>query len=358
MGNIGDPISSGSIPAVGTAGTTYASELNLFLTEVKNRLEAEVPRASLAPGPLDLDGEALQNAEYSGLVDIGETPTTPNNSLQCYNGEVYWVNSYGAAKLTDSGGLNASGVGAITGDYGGLNPAQFRFVDADQEFYAYDDYGAGEYAYVWARAFDLAEHSTSTKRIRLAAPNPIVSSFTLTFPDKPASTKLVTMSSSGTLATFNGGVQTKLISTAEYDYASMGGANGLFLSAATGYISGGIAPRAVIPLTVCVGDVLSTLVVKVSKESDTGTTWTLSVRSGSATPAVSGWTDTTIVTTSANTAGSPGTPTIVTLTATINTTAAAGTLYYAIIESNDTTPSSTDLVAGAVLTYTQTLPGA
>ncbi len=179
MGNIGTPITT-DIPAVGTSGTTYARELNEFLTEVQDRLEAEVPKSSLEAGALDMDSNAVQNTSYVGITNGGSAPTTPANSVQAYDGDMYWVNTGGAVQITDGTTLNTALVGGITGDYGGANPAQFRFVDADQEFYAYDNYAGGAYARVWAKNFDLAAASTGAVRVRLAYGG--AGSYTFTLP--------------------------------------------------------------------------------------------------------------------------------------------------------------------------------
>lgn len=200
MGNIGDPITTGSIPAVGTSGTTYAENLNLFLTEVKSRLEADVPKTSLAAGELNMGGSPVFNVSSVGLSNVSSVPTGPNNTLQSYGDELYWINSDGAAKLTDNGVLNAAGVKGITGDYGGVNPAQFRFVDADQEYYAYDDFGGLAWARIWAKNFDLAAGATSSFRVRMAFTGG--ASYTMTLPAAvPAANALVKMSSSGALST-------------------------------------------------------------------------------------------------------------------------------------------------------------
>lgn len=199
MGNIGDSMSGTPIPPVGSAGTGYATDDNAFMTEVKTRLEAQVPRGSLAPGNLDLQNSALQNAGYVSLHDPGSTPSTPASSLQQHSGDLYWVTNTGAAKITTGNALNAGSIGGITGDYGGANPAQFRFVDADQEYYAYDDFSGGAWARVWAKNFDIAAGATSANRVRLAYGGG--GSYTLTFPTAaPAATNLVTMNSSGNFA--------------------------------------------------------------------------------------------------------------------------------------------------------------
>ncbi len=202
MGNIGDPIVSGSIPAVGTAGTTYASNLNLFLTEVKNRLEARMPKASLADGDLDMNGSAVENASELGLIDAAGAPTTPINTLQAFGGELYWISPDGPVQLTSGGDINVSNFNGITGDYGGANPAQFRFVDADQEYYAYDDFAGGAWARIWAKNFDIAAGATSSNRVRLAYGGG--GSYVMTLPPAaPGSDQMLQMASSGAVTASN-----------------------------------------------------------------------------------------------------------------------------------------------------------
>lgn len=207
MGNIGDTVTQ-TIPAVGTSGTTYATNINLFLTEVKTRLETLIPRTSLAAGDFDLAGHGLLNAEYLDISNQAGAPaapsaTSPTNALIAYGGNLYWQNSAGAVKITSGTTLNTSLVGGITGDYGGANPAQFRFVDVDQEYYAYDDYGTGAWARVWARNFDLAAGATGAVRARLAFGG--VASATYTFPTAPPVTSdtIMQMSATGQMSVNN-----------------------------------------------------------------------------------------------------------------------------------------------------------
>lgn len=201
MGNIGDTITQ-TIPNVGASGTQYATDIDAFLTEVGVRLAAKVPRTSLASGALDLASQPLQNASYVSVAAAGGTPTTPASSIQQFGGDLYWVTGSGQVKITNGNALNTATIGGITGDYGGVNPAQFRFVDADQEYYAYDDFGGGAWARVWAKNYDIAAGATSAVRARLAYGG--AGSYTMTLPAAlPGSTLLMQMDSTGQITTSN-----------------------------------------------------------------------------------------------------------------------------------------------------------
>ena len=201
MGAIGTAM-PGSVPAVGAPGTDYATQIDLFLTEVKTRLESKVALSSIQPGSLDLSNNPLSNAQYVGLYPTTTTPATPANSLQQYNGDLYWI-SGGASvvQLTSGAALNAASLAGITGDYGGGNPAQFRYVTANTEYYAYTSFAGGTYAYLWTLGLDVAGASTGSNRIRILNSG---ANYTLTLPTAtPGSTQLVQMSSAGALTTSN-----------------------------------------------------------------------------------------------------------------------------------------------------------
>ena len=197
MGNIGDTMTSGTVPPVGTAGTAYATQVNSFLTEVKGRLEAKVPLSSLQPGELNLFNNPVSNAQYVGLYEQTALPTLPIGALQSFGGDLYWVSPSGAAKITTGSALNAAGIGGITGDYGGINPAQFRFVDVDETFYAYDNFGLGNWARVGGRSFDVYGAVAGTNRVRITWAGS--TSYTITLPAAaPGSgTGIVQMDSTG-----------------------------------------------------------------------------------------------------------------------------------------------------------------
>lgn len=196
---IGDTITE-PIPAVGTAGTTYASQLVAFLTEVKARLEAHVPMSSLLISLLDMANNAVTNLSYAGLYQRSTVPTTPVGSLQRYESNLYWISASGAVRLTDGAALDATSIGGFTGDYGGANPAQARFVDADKEFYFYDDYAGLAWAYTAQRAVDIYGGLTSTNRVRISWAGSANPNYTLTLPATvPAATAAVQMDTSGNL---------------------------------------------------------------------------------------------------------------------------------------------------------------
>lgn len=199
MSDIGTPMTS-TIPTVGSSGTAYATSINTFLDEVKTRLEAEIPITSLQITTLDMANNPIQNLQYASLYETTVTPSSPVGALYNYGGDVWWVSPAGAVQITDGAAVNAAGIGGITGDYGGANPAQFRFVDADQEYYAYDNFGTGAWARVWARNFDIAGGASSAFRVRLAFGG--VANYTCTFPAAvPASTSLLRMDTSGNILT-------------------------------------------------------------------------------------------------------------------------------------------------------------
>ena len=82
MGNIGDPIST-AVPVSGTAGPTYATNVNDLLTEFKARLTAKIPLSSLITNSdLDLSGKALLNAAYVTLANTSAAASPLTESLR------------------------------------------------------------------------------------------------------------------------------------------------------------------------------------------------------------------------------------------------------------------------------------
>lgn len=199
MSTIGDPMTS-TIPAVGNSGTAYATDVNTFLAEVQTRLETPLAMSSLLATELDMANNPVTNAEYVLLYP--NTGTIPTSSLFSSDGNLWWQSSSGPAQLTVGSTLNAAALGGITGDYGGANPAQLRYVDADTIYYFYDSFAGLAWAGIKALTVDIAAGSTSTFRARLAFGG--AASYTLTLPAAvPAVTSLVQMSNAGALTASN-----------------------------------------------------------------------------------------------------------------------------------------------------------
>jgi hypothetical protein len=195
---IGDPITD-PIPAVGSSGTSYATKIFNFLTEVKTRLESAVPLSSLLAELLDMANNAIANASYVSLYEQTSVPTTPVGSLQNYGGELYYVSPDGAVKITNEGTLDVTAAGGIGGDYG-TGPEAFVYDTADTEYYAYSDTDAtpDEWAYIGARGFDVYGNVDSTTRARITWTSG--TSYTITLPDEaPGSIAIVQMQDDGVL---------------------------------------------------------------------------------------------------------------------------------------------------------------
>lgn len=210
---IGDPINQ-PIPAVGTPGATYATQLVAFNQEVKARLEAQVPLSSLLPGTFDLDNNPVINAQYVELYEQDAAPS-PVGSVYNYQGNLWYVSAAGAAQITSGNSLNAASLGGIDGDYGGGNPASLRFVDADETYYFYDAYATGQWGHVDGRSFNIHGGATETDRVRLSWAGS--TSYTLTLPSDPpaANGTLLQMDTSGTVTASSTGLDSITLATNE-----------------------------------------------------------------------------------------------------------------------------------------------
>lgn len=278
--SIGSPMTS-TIPPVGTAGTGYASDINAFLAEVQSLLEAQIPLSSLLIGTLDMQNNAITEVQRIGLYQQLTAPATVG-SLQNYQGDLYWVNAAGAVKITDADSLNASGIGGITGDYGGSNPAQWRFDDADQAFYGYDDYAAAKWAHVRARDFGMYGAYGGTTRITLTGT--AAASYTVTFPTAlPGATSVVTLSATGQLAASN--TLPNSINAPDYGFStqrviSLGGSAGMTANSGSPptysgttnvWTHGTSTSRITFQLPVNSGDTIVAWTAYLTKTSATGT---------------------------------------------------------------------------------------
>jgi len=201
---IGDTILQ-PIPAVSTPGTLYASQLVDFLREIKARLEAKVPFSSLLASTFDMDNNALENAQYVGLYEQTDTSSEPVGSVFNYQGNLWYMHEDGAAQITLGASLNSAAIAGIGGDYGGANPASLYFVDADETYYFYDNFGTGDLARLAARSIDIY-NATEAERVRIAYGG--TTDWTLTLPAAvPVAQMLLQMDTSGNVLAVNTGLQ-------------------------------------------------------------------------------------------------------------------------------------------------------
>ena len=188
MGSIGDPYLV-SVPTVGTAGPGFATSINSILQETINRLSVKVPVSSIDfNNDADFGGSSILNAANITLVNEAVSPVpAPSNRICTFGGDLWYVSPFGPIQITSGGVINVAGVNGITGDYGGANPAQLRFVDAEQRYTFYDNFGSNIFAFARARAFDIVSTVNSVMFLRLAFSG--TASKTYTFPAAASTTQ-------------------------------------------------------------------------------------------------------------------------------------------------------------------------
>lgn len=203
----GQPITL-TIPAVGTAGTTYASQINTALSTLETELERKVvpadmtinaglsflssgsyyPATDLKYVQLSLQSEsALAAASYPMSLFAGST-----------DGELYFNDNSGRQiQITTNGSVNVSTSGGVTGSGYGSTGVEIRWDSGDGEYEFRSGSGTNDYADL--RADDVLLSDGSTNFVTLTA-QAMASDYTITLPAAvPASTSVVQMSSAGTL---------------------------------------------------------------------------------------------------------------------------------------------------------------
>jgi hypothetical protein len=200
MPQIGQSLGA-TIPAIGTAGTTYATNINDTLTALVDACEAGVATSVglTVDSNVDFDGNGITDASHIGLVNQASQSTTAGHAY-IYNNEWYLNDGLGNdIRMTLNGALDASSVGGIGGDYGGGNPAAVSFNDANSKYSFTTDPSvfatleAGPVRHIAA---------TSGNALTVKAPDSLAGAYTVTWPTAvPGSTSLVMMSSAGVLST-------------------------------------------------------------------------------------------------------------------------------------------------------------
>lgn len=217
MPNIGDAFTT-AIPAVGASGPGYATDINSILSDVMSRLSTKVPLSSISfSGDLNMAGSNILNTGYQTFQNAGVTPgPSPVNRLVTFNGDLWYVSPSGAIQMTTGAALNSAAIGGITGDYGGANPAQFRYVASDVRYNAYANFGTNTLSDVRALGIQVAAGATSSVFARILFSGGSNKTFTLPPVAATSAVRPVYIDSSGNLtAGFS--------SSVEYPLSAFGG---------------------------------------------------------------------------------------------------------------------------------------
>ena len=199
MGNIGDSFST-TLPPVGSAGPTYATDINSILTEVMARLSARVPLSSLLlTSSLDVNGQALLNALYLVLNNTSSSPgSSPVNRVTAFGGNMYWVGPAGPVQMTAGASLNSAALGGIIGDYGGANPAKVSYDSANTRYEFFHNQSTNTWANLRARGIDISAAATGTVMAQLRYGGAGTLTFTLP-PTLPAAAAIVGIDNTGAI---------------------------------------------------------------------------------------------------------------------------------------------------------------
>lgn len=153
-------------PAPTLGSTDWANWIRVT-DELINRVSSPVPLSAIEGGDLDMDGNSIVNLETLIFQDQPTTPAATPGTLY-YSNDTWWlVTTAGAIQINDGANLNITVNGGIGGDYGGVNPASVRFVDATQRYDFYDDFGGLAWAYARFRGVDITGGATSSVRARI-----------------------------------------------------------------------------------------------------------------------------------------------------------------------------------------------
>lgn len=283
-----------TLPSVGAAGTTFATQINTALTAIEASFEEAVPIANI-DFSVDLETNAFRLLNLGAATFTSKTATLASsytNHVYVVGGDLYYNNSSGVAvQITDGPGLDITAAAGIGGDYGtGLE--SFEYDTSDEAYKAFGN--AVDYADVWARGFRLFELTGGGDSIRVLAPNS-VTSYTLTLPAAaPASTSALVMASTGTVTasrdltlasvTMDSGGSVTVSGTGRYKHGAIAKQYSPFAlvdspaggTAIVHSISGfytsfpGATSAAILPLDVEVGTTIGTIAVSAYSPAGTG----------------------------------------------------------------------------------------
>ena len=196
------------LPIVSTTiGPLWASEINNALILVDEHDHSPGKGVPVTSAGISLNGDLPFNSYNATTIRSTRyinnlTPLAlPSDLSAIYvsGGNLYYNNEIGQqVQITAGAGLNAASIGAIGGDYG-TSTASVFYTSATQTFTFWQD--ANTPAILDTGPIILRPTTVSPFGITLQAPTAIAADYTVTLPlSAPASTKILTMDSTGTVA--------------------------------------------------------------------------------------------------------------------------------------------------------------
>lgn len=139
-----------TLPQLGDTIATIVSKTATALSAIQTSIADKATQAGLN---LNSDISFLGNraTNVGGVVMVDGNNPTAAGSIYYHSGEFYAIDATGTIKLTNLGALNASGIGGIGGDYGGVNPALESYDNTTGQYRFYTNGGT----HAWA---DIAAH--------------------------------------------------------------------------------------------------------------------------------------------------------------------------------------------------------
>lgn len=210
------------LPAVGEANPVAIQQIIDFCTTVRDSLERLVDYDSIhLSGDLEMNTHGIIEIGSLQLESLGASLTGGSHARKLYavGNDLYYTSGAGSAvKITNGGSLNLAATGALTGDYGGADPAQLRYDTTNDRYGFYSNYASDYFGEIKTGDILLAKKNVaSSNTITLKVPAGLATNYTWTLPSTlPGSTSMVSVDSSGNLshsATVSAATITTLTST-------------------------------------------------------------------------------------------------------------------------------------------------
>jgi len=117
-------------PVVGDTTSVAVAKLVAILQAFQADIEPKIlPSEFSWTSDLSAQGHALSSLSKVQLDNLASAVGLPTGTLYMQSGDLFVQTSNGAVRLTLNGQINASGLGGISGDFGGTNPARVTYTD-------------------------------------------------------------------------------------------------------------------------------------------------------------------------------------------------------------------------------------